>query len=176
MFTAEIQSSRLCRTFLDRTTLSPTPSLGSSPSLRHHHAMHWPHRRSATTSSEHSWGQPPPGGSRNYQLAGSWSPSTVTSLPGDLDRTFQLPYVSKCSSPPMSVAPRHQSNGEAGRTVFCVARRAEGLPHLGTCLPILPALQSLPPHSHSIGRIYTATAPFLYVHIDFVGPLPTSAG
>jgi hypothetical protein len=30
-----------------------------------HHTTHWPHRRTATTSSEHSWGQPPPCGWRN---------------------------------------------------------------------------------------------------------------
>jgi hypothetical protein len=42
-------------TYLDRTTLSPTPSLTSSPSLRPHHTTHWPHRKTATTSSKHSW-------------------------------------------------------------------------------------------------------------------------
>jgi hypothetical protein len=61
---------------------------------------------------------------------------------------------------PWSVAPRLQSNGKAGCTVFCVARRAKGLPHLGTCLPVLQVLQSLQPHSHSIGRLYTACSPF----------------
>jgi hypothetical protein len=35
-------------------TLSSTPSLASSLSLRHHHTTHWPHCRTATTSSEHS--------------------------------------------------------------------------------------------------------------------------
>jgi hypothetical protein len=52
-------------TFLDRTT-SLTPSLASSPSLRPHHTMHWLHSEMATTSSEHSWGQPPPYDWRNY--------------------------------------------------------------------------------------------------------------
>jgi hypothetical protein len=61
---------------------------------------------------------------------------------------------------PRSVAPRHKGSGKAGRTAFCVARRAKGLPHLGTCLPVLPALQSFTPHSHSIGRLYTAGSPF----------------
>jgi hypothetical protein len=59
-----------------------------------------------------------------------------------------------------SVASRHKGNGEAGRTAFCVARRAKGLPHLGTCLPVPPALRSLPPHSHPFGRFYTAHNPF----------------
>jgi hypothetical protein len=52
-----------------------------------------------------------------------------------------------------------------------MAGRAEGLPHLGMCLSVLPALQSLLSHSDSIGP----TARFLHVHIDLVGPLPTSA-
>jgi hypothetical protein len=41
-----------------------------------------------------------------------------------------------------------------------VARGAKGLPHLGTCLPILPAFQCLPPYSDSIGRLYTADSTF----------------
>jgi hypothetical protein len=86
-------------TLLDRTMLSQTPSLVLSPSLCHHHATHWPHHRTAMASSEHSWGQPPLCSWRNYQSPAPWSPSTATRLPGDLDRTFQLPYDSKCSSP-----------------------------------------------------------------------------
>jgi hypothetical protein len=61
---------------------------------------------------------------------------------------------------PRLVAPGHQSKGEAGRPAFCVARRAEELPHLGTCLPVLPALQSPPPYSKPIGRHYPASSPF----------------
>jgi hypothetical protein len=37
---------------------------------------------------------------------------------------------------------------------------AEGLSRLGTGLPSLPALQSLPPHSYSSGRLYAAGSPF----------------
>jgi hypothetical protein len=59
---------------------------------------------------------------------------------------------------PRSVAPGHQNNGKAGREAFRVARRA-GLPHPGTCLPILPAVQSLPPYSNSIGRLYSTGSP-----------------
>jgi hypothetical protein len=122
----------------------------------------------------HSWGQPPPCGSRNYRSPAPRSPSTVVPLPGVLDRTFQLPCGSKCSGPFMIFAPRHQSNSEAGRTAFCVARRA-GLPHLGTCLPVLPTLQSLPPYSHSIGDFTPPETRFLRVHIDLAGLLATSA-
>jgi hypothetical protein len=60
---------------LDRTTLSPT---------------HWPHRRTATTSSAHSWGQPQPCSSRNYQSPLPRCLSTAIPLPGDLGRTFHL--------------------------------------------------------------------------------------
>jgi hypothetical protein len=31
-----------------------------------HRTTHWPRRRTATMSSKHSWGQPPPCGRRNY--------------------------------------------------------------------------------------------------------------
>jgi hypothetical protein len=64
--------------------------------------MHWPLHRRATTNSEHSQGQPPLYGSRNYQSPPPPSPSTATRLPGDTDCTFQAPYGSKCSSPSTS--------------------------------------------------------------------------
>ena len=80
---------------------------------------------------------------------------------------WEISAVRSCASAapnvpirPRSVTLRHESNSEAGRTAFSVARRAEGMPHLGTCLPVLPAFQSLPPHSYSIGRLYTAGSPF----------------
>jgi hypothetical protein len=41
-----------------------------------------------------------------------------------------------------------------------MARRTEGLPHLGTYLPTLPVFQSLPPHSNSFGRLHTAGGTF----------------
>jgi hypothetical protein len=58
--------------------------------------------------------------------------------------SLTAPSVPVC---PWSVSPRHQSSGEAGRTTFGVVRHADRLPHLGTCLPVLPLLQSLPPQS-----------------------------
>jgi hypothetical protein len=58
------------------------------------------------------------------------------------------------------VATRHQSNSEAGRTVFRVARHTEILSHLGTGLPSLSTLQSLPPHCYSFGRLHNNTSPF----------------
>jgi hypothetical protein len=92
--------------FLDRTTLLPTPSLALSPSWRPHHTTHWPHHRTGTTRSEHSWGQPPPYGWRKYQSPAPRSPSTVKPLLGDLDHTSQLPYSSTCSSPSMTCRTR----------------------------------------------------------------------
>jgi cleavage and polyadenylation specificity factor subunit 1 len=47
-FTTEIR-----HIYLDRTTLSPTPSLALSPSPRQHLTTHKPHRRTATTNFEH---------------------------------------------------------------------------------------------------------------------------
>jgi hypothetical protein len=61
---------------------------------------------------------------------------------------------------PWSAALRHLNNGVAGRIAFCVARRTEGLLHMGTGLSVLSALQSHPPHSNSITRLYTASSPF----------------
>jgi hypothetical protein len=74
--------------------------LAASPSLRHHPTTHRPHRWTAPTSSEHSWGQPPPCDSRNYKSPVARSPSTTKRLPGDLNRTFKLPFSSKCSVRP----------------------------------------------------------------------------
>jgi cleavage and polyadenylation specificity factor subunit 1 len=49
-------------------------------------------------------------------------PSTTVSIYCDTSAGRSRPYVS---------APlRHQSNGKAGRTAFCMAGHAEGLPHL----------------------------------------------
>jgi hypothetical protein len=109
MLSASAQQSKLCRTVHNRhqahlwtgqrcrrCPLSRVESATAPPST-----THWPHRRAAATSSEHSWGQPPPCGSRNYQSPAPRYPSTAKRLPGDLDRTFQIPYVHKCSSPSM---------------------------------------------------------------------------
>jgi hypothetical protein len=60
---------------------------------------------------------------------------------------------------PRSVAPRHQSDSEAGHTAFREARHTEGLPYLSTGLPGVPMLQTLPPHCYSTGRFHTTTSP-----------------
>jgi hypothetical protein len=87
------------------------------------------------------------------------SPSTATRLLGDLDLRSRSPTAASVPVRPQYFASGHQSNGIAGRAAFCVARRAEGLPYLGACLPVLPALQSLPPYGNSIGRLHAAGNP-----------------
>jgi hypothetical protein len=58
---------------------------------------------------------------------------------------------------PRSVTPGHQSNSEAGSTVFRVARRAERLSQMSKGLPSVPTLQSLPPLCYYTGRFDTST-------------------
>jgi hypothetical protein len=76
---------------------------------------------------------------------------------------------------PCSVAPRHQRNSETSRTAYCVAGCA-GLPQLGKGLPVLPALKVSRHTVTPLGDFTPPAARFLHVHIDLVGPLPTSAG
>jgi hypothetical protein len=61
---------------------------------------------------------------------------------------------------PQFVAPKHKGNGKAGRAVFRVARHTEGLSNVGTGLPSLPMLQSLPPHNYPLARFHAAGSPF----------------
>jgi hypothetical protein len=53
----------------------------------------------------------------------------------------------------------HPGNGVASLRAFRVAGRAKGLSQLGTCLPVLPAFQSLPSRGDPVGRHYTAGSP-----------------
>jgi hypothetical protein len=141
---------------MDRTTLSQTFSLASNPSLLYHPTTRWPHRRTPTTNCEHFWRQTPPYGSRSNKFPTPQSPSTATRLPESLDRTFQPPYASKCSSLSTichTQAPKQRRN--SSHSVLC-GRHMERLPHLVTGLSGLPTLQSLPPHSYSCGRIYSS--------------------
>jgi transposase InsO family protein len=75
-----------------------------------------------------------------------------------------------------SVPPRHQGNGKTGRSAFRVARRTEGLPNLGTGLPSLPTSKVSRHTVTPLGDFTPPPARFLHIHIDLVGPLPTSAG
>jgi hypothetical protein len=77
---------------------------------------------------------------------------------------------------PWSFAPCHQRNGEAGRTAFCVARRTEGMPHLGTCLPALPAFKISRHTITPLGDFTWPAARFFHVNVNLAGPFPTSAG
>jgi hypothetical protein len=58
------------------------------------------------------------------------------------------------------VSSRHKDNSTAGCRTFRVARHPKRWLHLGTGLPGLPALQSIPPHSRSSGRLHAACSPF----------------
>jgi hypothetical protein len=165
MLTASVQSSRLCRpvhdrhkTFLDRTMLSPTPSLGSNPSMHHHRTTHWriggQRRRAPNTH-----------GVNNHPAARETTNPRYHGLHLLRHICLEISTV-HASSPtapsvpfrPLSVAPKISKQRRS--TAFCVATHAEGLPHLGKGLPVMSARQNLPPHSHFIGRIYTAGSPF----------------
>jgi hypothetical protein len=60
---------------------------------------HWPHRRRTTANFEHSWRQTRHYGLRSSKFPAQQSPYTATRLQGNLGRTSQVPYGSKCSSP-----------------------------------------------------------------------------
>jgi hypothetical protein len=158
--TSSPNSRRTYGTYPERKTLSTTPCLQSSPSIGDHLTTHWPHHRTATTSSEHSWGQPPPCGSRSYRSPAPRSPSAAILLPGDLGPTLQLPCGSKFSGPSTICHTQATRQERSCLHSVCVARRREGLPHLGTCLPVQPTLQILPHYILSIGRIYPPLDPF----------------
>jgi hypothetical protein len=134
------------------------PSLASSPSLRHHPTTHWPHRRTATTTSKHSCSQPPPCGSSYYQFPVPRSPSTAIPLPGDLGRKCQLLYGSKCSSLFMvsHLGTKATAKLVAQRFVLPgVQKDCSNWNGLAS-----PASTPKPPATHSIGGRYAAGSPF----------------
>jgi cleavage and polyadenylation specificity factor subunit 1 len=84
--------------YLDMTTLSPKLSLVLNPSPRHHLTTHWPQDednelRTLLASNTNLRLE-------RQQIPGTTVSSTATHLPGSLGRTLELPYGSKCSSPP----------------------------------------------------------------------------
>jgi hypothetical protein len=77
---------------------------------------------------------------------------------------------------PRSVAPRHESNSEAGSTAYLVARHTEGR---RTWARACQACQLSKDSCHTVTPLGDSTPPsarFLHVHTDLVGPLRTSAG
>jgi hypothetical protein len=157
--------------------LSPTPSLGSSPSLRHHNTTHWPQRKTATTSSEHSWGQPPPYGSRNYRSPAPRSPSTAIRLLGDLDLRFLGPLRLQVFQ-----SVHDLSHPGTKATALLVAQRFVWPGVQKDCRTWAHSCQSCQRSKVSrhtvtpLGDFPPPAARFLQVHLDLVGPLPTSAG
>jgi hypothetical protein len=86
------------------------------------------------------------------------------------------PMVPSVPVHPRFLAPGHQRNGEAGRAPFRLARHAEGLPHLDTCLTVCQRSKVSRHTVTPVGDFTPSAARFLHVHVDLVGPLPTSAG
>jgi hypothetical protein len=62
---------------------------------------------------------------------------------------------------------------QAGGTPFGVAMHTEGLPQMGTGLPVLPGLKSLRPHSYLCGRLHAAGSPFSARPFEPCGPIRT---
>jgi hypothetical protein len=90
-------------------------------------------------------------------------PGTTVSIYCDTTAGRSRPYVpygSKCSNPSMMSHPGTKATAKAGRKTLHMAGRAEGFPHLGTCLSALPELQSLPTHGDPIGQLHPTSSPF----------------
>jgi hypothetical protein len=123
----------------------------------------WPGRRA------------PPCGSRGNKFPGPRSPSTAIHLPGSLGRTFLLPYGSKCSSPSTichTLALKQQrrwSHVSCGQACRSIVASGNGFAKPASA-PKSPATVT------PVGDFTLPAARFLHVHIDLVGPLPTSAG
>jgi hypothetical protein len=45
-----------------------------------------------------------------------------------------------------------KSDSEDDRRTFCVAESAKGMEQLGMCLPVIPALQILPPRPYKVNK------------------------
>jgi hypothetical protein len=105
-----------------------------------------PQLMTVTTNSKHFWGQLPPYGSRNYH---SPVPRCLyTAIP---PTRRPLPYVPGPLGLQMFQSVLDLSPPGSKATAKMVARSAIGLPQLGMCLAVIPALQSLLTHSYSIG-------------------------
>jgi transposase InsO family protein len=180
MFTAAIQPSRLCVPVYDRLShlwalqRRRWRALASSPSLHRHPTTQCPHRRTANTSSEHSWDQHLSCGSRSNRFQAPRSPSTVTHLPGYLGRMFQLLYGSKCSSPDLS-----HPGTKAAASLVAQHFVWPGVQDCRTCARTCQAGQRSKVSRHTVTPVGDFTMPatrFLHVHTDLDGTLPKSAG
>jgi hypothetical protein len=133
---------------------------------------HWLRRRTATTTFEHSSGQPRSCSLRNYQSPVPWSPSTVTRLPRDPGDTFQLLSGSTCSSLSMichTQAPKQRRSWSHSFLCVQVCRR------IATTAHVLASPASTP-KSPTTQSLHWATLHHRQPHIDLAGPLPSSAG
>jgi hypothetical protein len=171
VLTAAIQPPRLHCSVYDRhttlnrhrTTLFPTLSLASTPSLCHHRTKQCPQHKTATMNLGHYSREQRPAAREatnpwHHRFHRLWHVCRKTSVVYSISITTPTPGVPVHH--PRNVAPRHQSNSEAGGSAFRVARHTERLSHLGTGFPSVPTLQNLPPHYYSTRRFHTNTSPF----------------
>jgi hypothetical protein len=157
MLKAEVQSSRLCRPIHNRHTAHLWTG---KRHRRHHPTTHWPHRTTATTSSEHSGGQPPPCGSRNCQ-----SPYRGLQLLRHVCREISAVRSGSPTAPSVPARPlicRIQAPNQRrswSHSVLCGQVRK----YCGTWARACRSCQrcKVSRHSHSIGRLYTAGNQFL---------------
>jgi hypothetical protein len=55
---------------------------------------------------------------------------------------------------PRSGRPRNKGDSQTHFPAIRVTWSAEGLPHLGTSVPVLPAVEDIQPHHHATGRLH----------------------
>jgi hypothetical protein len=93
-------------------------------------------------------------------IPGTTASSYCDKFAGRSRPTFQVSYSSKYSCPSTicrTQAPKQTRNWS--RSVLC-GQACRRIARLGTFLPVLPALQSLKPHSNYFGGLYPADSPF----------------
>jgi cleavage and polyadenylation specificity factor subunit 1 len=90
-------------------------------------------------------------------------PGTTVSIYWDTSAGKPWPYVPAPLRLRVFQSVHELSHPGTKATAKLVAQRfvwPEGLPNLGTGFPVLPAIQSLPPHSYPCGRLHAAGSPF----------------
>jgi hypothetical protein len=142
-----------------------------------HHTTHWPHQKTATTSSEHSWDQPPLYGWINYQ-----SPAPRSRIYCDTSAGRPRPYVSAPLRLQVFQSVHDLSHPGTKATAKLVARRLVWPGVQKDCRTWALACESCQRSKVSrhtvtpLGNFTPPAARFMHVHINLVGPLPTSAG
>ena len=91
-------------------------------------------------------------------------PGTDIALHCDTTTTRPRPYVPttlrrQVFDSTRSWPPRNKGDGETHFPAVRVAWRAERLPHLGTSMPVLPAVKDIQAHHHATRRLRSAYIP-----------------